>query len=463
MFETLLTLTALVLLVTIAAAYQKTRDVLHPAFFLGPLFLYGAVFDPWLVRHELDIFFPEPERVNRVLFLYLFAVTALALGLLHKRGSFTRIVRSRQSLLSGERGKLHRIGFVLAVAALGSYVYGIANVGGFEAAFSQAKGGGYAGSGYIGEAMNLGLVAVVMVALSQHRRGLNGESLLLVVLSLLPNLVQGTFGGRRGPLFLAIAAGSLAWMLTRARRPRFWMLASCLVVACLAVTFVWSQRKHLYLGSPDAEVRWEDFFGTLTQDDAVEGNNFIYGAAYVLAMEDSGSFTWGRALFIDLLVRPIPRQLWPTKYEDTGATWITSNYPGLGPLTPHDWLTTVGWLPLAGSAAISIADLFGEFGWWTVLVFYAIGRGFGWLYFLGRTRGGVWTLLSLEALIPSIYLATQSFSAFYARYLILALPTIIGWRLVVNTGRNRSRLPQLSDMARRTHTTTSLANHSPGA
>jgi hypothetical protein len=215
----------------------------------------------------------------------------------------------------------------------------------------------------------------------------------------------------------------------------YWMLAMCLAIAGLAVTFVWSQRQHLYLGSADAEVRLEEFFGTLTQDNNVQGNNFIYGAAYVLALEDSGKFTWGKAMAIDLLVRPVPRQLWPTKYEDTGATWVTSRYPGLGPLSTQDWLAGVGWLPLGGSAAISIADVFGEFSWGAVVVFYLIGRGFSWLYFMARTRGGLWTLLSLEALIPSIYLATQSFSAFYYRYLILTVPTILVWKIIVQRKR----------------------------
>jgi hypothetical protein len=436
MFETLLGSTALVLATTTIVAYQKTRDALHPALFLSPLFMYGAVVDPWLVRHDLDVFFPEPERVNTVLVLYFLSVTALSLGLLHNVGSAR--LRGRlgpRSLLGPERRQLRRIGVVLAAVALLSYLSGLINAGGFEAAFSQAKGGGYATSGYVGEAMNLGLVAVVMVALSQYRRGLDAESLAVLFLGLLPNFVQGTFGGRRGPLFLALAAASLVWLVARPKRPKVWMLGCCMAVAGLAVLFVWSQRQHMYLGSADADVRWGSFFDTLTQDDSDEGNNFIYGAAFVLTAEHSDTFTWGRALAVDLLVRPVPKQLWPTKYEDAGATWITSEYPGLGPFTPGDWLAAVGWLPLAGSAAISIADVFSEFGWGAVFVFYLIGRGFGWLYLMSRTRGGIWMLLFLETLIPSIYLATQSFSAFYYRYLILSVPTLLAWKMVAHAPR----------------------------
>ena len=95
------------------------------------------------------------------------------------------------------------------------------------------------------------------------------------------------------------------------------MLAGCLAIASLGVVFVWSQRRHLYFGSQDAGIQWDSFYRTLTQDDPAQGDNFIYGAGYVLATEHAGSFTWGRELAVNLLVRPIPKQLWPTNTK----TW----------------------------------------------------------------------------------------------------------------------------------------------
>jgi hypothetical protein len=47
------------------------------------------------------------------------------------------------------------------------------------------------------------------------------------------------------------------------------------------------------------------FRRVLTQDDADAGNNFVYGAAFV-ATEKSGTFTWGKELAVNLLVRPFP-------------------------------------------------------------------------------------------------------------------------------------------------------------
>ena len=204
-----------------------------------------------------------------------------------------------------------------------------------------------------------------------------------------------------------------------------WATVTLLAVALFSVAFVWSQRQHLYLSSENAEIRWHEFMNVLRKDEVTQSNNFIYGTGLVLANEHAGRYTWGREIAVNLFVRPIPRQFWPTRYEDVGATWVNSEYPGLGSLTPMEWLATVGWVPFAGSSAMSISDLHGEFGWGVVLAMYLIGLGFAELRLRRRTRGGLWQLLYLEALMLSLYLATQSFSAFYHRFLVLAVPTVL--------------------------------------
>ena len=440
MFEPLLAATAVVLIAGMTIAYRRTRDVLHPMLFLGPLFLYSTVVEPWLVRNQLDRFFLYQEDVEVVLYLYLLSVAALVFGVLHRTHTKRAGEQGRFPIRHRDRVNLQRIARLLATVGLAAYAYGILNVGGFVAAFSRVKGGGETSSGYIGEAMNLGLVAAALVALSRYRSGWTQGTLILLFAGLLPNLVQGTFGGRRGPLFLAMTGLVVAWLITRPQRPRLLTLGCALAGVFLSVALVASQRGFLYLGS-DEEIDWDAFQTTLSQEEIGEGSNFVYGAGFVSATRHSGQFTWGRELAVNLLVRPIPRQLWPTKYEDAGADWVTNEYPGLGHLTTDDWLNAVGWLPLAGSSAISISDLFGEFGWGAVLVVYLVGRGFAFLRSRRLSRGGVWDLLYFEALILSIYLATQSFSAFYHRYLILAVPTIVAWKVFTHRRSRLRRVP----------------------
>lgn len=445
MFELLITLTGFVLGAGMLLAYQRTRDVLHPMLFLGPLFLHGTVIDPWLMRNQVDRFFRYQEDIEVVLYLYLVGVAALVLGLLHRPGGVQGPQQAMSPIARRELRILQHIAMLLAVGGLAAYAYGIFNVGGFVAAFSRIKGGGETSSGYVGEAMNLGLAAAAIVAVSRYRRGWTQGSLMLLFLGLLPNLVQGTLGGRRGPLFLAMVGLVVAWIIARPKRPHVLAIGCALATVLLSVALVWSQRSILYLGS-DEQFDWGAFQTTLSQEEMGEGSNFVYGAGFVTATRHSGQFTWGRELAVNLFVRPIPRQLWPTKYQDVGADWVTNEYPGLGHLTTDDWLDAVGWIPLAGSSAVSISDLFGEFGWGAVLVMYLVGRGFAFLCARRLSHGGVWALLYFEALILSIYLATQSFSAFYHRYLILAIPTIVMWRAFVNP---RSRTPGVAWRARR--------------
>jgi hypothetical protein len=252
------------------------------------LFLYSTVLEPWLVRNQLDRFFADREDVEVVLYLYLLSVAALVIGVLHRTHTRRAGEQGRVPIRLRDRMHLQRIAIWLATVGLAAYAYGILNVGGFVAAFSRIKGGGETGSGYINEAMNLGLVAAALVALSRYRRGWTQGTLILLFLGLLPNLVQGTFGGRRGPLFLALTALMVAWLITRPQRPRLLALGCALVCVCLSVAGVWSQRKLLYLGS-DEEANWGAFQTTLSQEEIDEGSNFVYGAGFVTAIRYSGS------------------------------------------------------------------------------------------------------------------------------------------------------------------------------
>jgi hypothetical protein len=238
-------------------AHQRDHDILHP-FFLGPLFLYGH--HPWLARPYLDRFFPAPEQVNLVLFLYLLGVTALTLGTLHSGHRPRRAVRGGRGPTStnGDQRRLQQIALVLALVALGCYAYGIVSVGGFVAAFSVPRAADTrwlhrrSDESGTGSRRDGGSVTT--------RRGLTGQSYWLMLLGLLPNFLQGRSEADAGARSDHHSRErSVADSATE--EPRLWMLATALIVAGLSVAFVWSQRKHLYLGSTNAEVRWDDFAG----------------------------------------------------------------------------------------------------------------------------------------------------------------------------------------------------------
>ncbi|MEX1027719.1 MAG: oligosaccharide repeat unit polymerase [Candidatus Paceibacterota bacterium] len=430
MLDLLIAITLLICVALGVRCWLRFGDPLHPAIFISPLFAYSYAIEPWLLREQLSRWFPDEDILLWVVLFNLLGVAAFAAGISRSRWAGMAKWQIQQQ---HELPRLYLLSSALALSLVAflAYAYTLANVGGFAAAYSRAKGGGYAGSGYIGEAMNLGLVGALFVGLARRRVGLRLIHWMMLLLGIAPNLLQGTFGGRRGPLFLALGVTMLAAVLAARRQPSVAKLTASVLAICLAVLFVWSQRQHLHLGADELDIRWERLADFATATDADQGNNFIYGTGHVLTAMETKRYSWGREILVNTLIRPIPRQLWPTKYQDVGATWITESTPGYGNFSAREWNEAVGWVPLGGSSAGTLSDLFGEFSWFAIGVFYAVGSGFSYVYWKHRSVGGLWSLLLLESLTLTIYLATQSFSAFYYRLLILAVPTVLVWKFFI--------------------------------
>jgi hypothetical protein len=102
----------------------------------------------------------------------------------------------------------------------------------------------------------------------------------------------------------------------------------------------------------------------------------------------------------------------------------------VGGIPDAEWVAAVGWIPLRGSAAGFITDLFLEFSWGALLFCYLLGRFYGALWRKAATLGGVWTLLFIEAAALSVYIPTQSVSAVFHRFLFMTIPTLLLWKLM---------------------------------
>ncbi|MDB4773025.1 hypothetical protein OAG20_03200, partial [Verrucomicrobiales bacterium] len=186
-----------------------------------------------------------------------------------------------------------------------AYVYMIMDVGGFVEAYSRVKGGGRAGSGYVGEAVNLGLPAVVLLGLARRGAKLQPGDVFRALLFASPLLLQGTFGGRRGPLFLGLAALALGWFISKEKRPKLLQVGLVFCMILTAVMFVWSQRQHMHLGSEDVRVDTEAFKARLFTRELEKGSNFIYGSGLILTAKHTGKYTWGKSIFVNVFIRPI--------------------------------------------------------------------------------------------------------------------------------------------------------------
>ena len=453
MYTIFLLLTLLVITFGTLQAYARTGDAFHPAVVVAlPLAFMYALW-PLLVNSDGALnFLIGEDGLDYAGGLYFSGVLFFYIGLLRlpKPGVLIYIRAQdrgvNQSLFSSSltprlRTQITGLAIVLGVIALLAYLYMIFNVGGFFAAYGRAKGGGAADSGYIGEAVLLSFPAIMLLAIArQGSKRLRLTDIAMALLIASPHLIQGTLGGRRGPLFLVLTVLFFAWLVVQSRRPSLRLLMLALAVIGSAVLLVQSQRQHLYLGS---EGQFEiERAAQIIDTENLESSDYVAGVATVLTRKYHEDYFWGGRYFITVFVRPIPRQLWPTKYED--MAWLYEVVEGGGDWT--DVGDALGFQPPKGSAVGFIADIYQEFAWGALAVIFLFGWGLSALWRRHRLRGGVWTAIFAQAMILTIYIPTQSFSAFYHRFLFMAIITVLTWRFWIGfrLRGNPRELPSMS-------------------
>lgn len=424
------------------SAYGRTRDALHPAVLMSPLFIYMYSAWPLILNREGDLYqYFSPGQLEYVALVYFLSITGLYVGLLsgnkHKdEQTGLSIDVFNLEIDEATRRQIARLALFLGIVAVGAYLYQIGNVGGFEAAYGRAKGGGTAGSGYISESVLFSFPAVLLYAISRKPEKIGAGEILMALIMMMPHLLQGTLGGRRGPIFLALATLFVAWFIARRQRPKMATAVIGIGICGLAVMFVWSQRQDLYLGSGggvEVERMWEKI---VPEDDVSTGNTYVAGTATVL-MADKLDFTyWGYRYFVTFVIRPIPKQIWPTKYQDMGADWLLRYGDDV---RAQRYYNTVGFAPVAGAAVGYVADAFLEFSWGVVLFSYFLGRVFSAVWRRHNSEGQFWSVLYIVMVVLSIYLATQSVTAWAHRLLFIGGMTYVLWRYFIKVPRAAGR------------------------
>lgn len=446
MFDYLCALTALLTLAGAVYAYRKTRDPMHPAIFMAPLFMYFYGVWPLLLNRDsgLQDLFGNAE-LDYVATLFLFSIACLYIGLLtipwclNRRNIFITHYLAL-SMTPYTRKRILRLSLLLGGLSIAAYAYSLYNVGGFIRAYSVGKGGGYASSGYVGEAVLLSYPAVILFAISrQGRKKILLSDIGLALLLISPNLLQGTFGGRRGPLFLSLSILLLSWYVAKGKQPSLKTILLGVTLISVAVMVVASQRQHFYIGSQgefDSSKVIESVQPEIVNPYGEVGNEYAMAAATVLAADYYQDYYWGKRYFTTFFIRPIPRQIWPTKYEDMGMDVSALGSDQL----QQRYLRVVSFIPLAGSSTGSIADVYVEFSWGVLLVFFLLGRAFALVWKKHRLKGGIWTVLLIEMLALSIYLPTQSFSAWLHRLLYTGIITALLWKYWIKPAQRRPLL-----------------------
>jgi hypothetical protein len=431
MFEAMLFIVALIIIIALMIVFDGSRDVFHPLIFIGPMLGFLYAWMPWkLLQHDgLDRFFSSDQLLS-VQTLNILGVLAFVVGCI---GAGIRLDRSRVHRQSLSSRVLHRL--LIGAAVVGSiglvcWVISIVNVGGFTAAFSTSYSGGYDDNGYIRDGALLLLVALLLIMTSLSAGGPRLPGIILAVVFGTPWLCSALLMGRRGPTFNLVVVVMMGWYFNRTKRPPLLLVASGGLLLGWFVLFLVTNRQEIYLGS-SFEMKTD--VSTMV-DKPDTGNEFIYGSGTVLSAQRHNHYFWMRRYLAQILVRPVPRSVWPTKYEDFGVPELLYN-AGTG----EGFGDALGWVGAVGSAPGIIADLFVEVWWLAVPLMGLIGLGYGCLWRRAVTRRGPWASQYIILASLSIYLVMQTGEAVIFRTLELSLPCWLVWRFALQVPVERRR------------------------
>ncbi len=245
----------------------------------------------------------------------------------------------------------------------------------------------------------------------------------------LPWLAQSVLMARRGPTFAVVMITLLAWYMTRRQRPPLVAMAALGFLMGWLVLFLVTNRGSIYLGSDFNNVSTD--VGSIV-DTPDTGNEYIYGGGAILSAERADHYFWMRRYLAQIMVRPIPRAIWPTKYEDFGVPELLKN-AGTG----EGFGDAMGWEGADGSAPGIIADLWLALWWLAVPARAGLGWLCGYTWKKSVTQGGAWTAQYAILAALSIYLVMQTMEAVIFRTLLLSIPCWLTWRWALRAPRLR--------------------------
>ncbi len=428
MIDLYLLLTALTILGSLFASYRRTRDPMSPLVVFAPMLFYAYVFHSYAVisHPNFKSFLPNPSDVEFVLTVNLLCILGFCMGVCHYRRSSTdqkRFQILEQETSSAVRYRFFQLGMLLGTMAFVSFWYMVMSMGGPLKMLYLAKPAFGKHSGYLGEMPMLTFPALFLLAAAWQGKRLTLSRLICVIYVASTQVSTAIIGKRRGTIFITVATLAAFWYVVKNKKPNWKVMISGVCALGLVLLYVAANRSSnslLNIG----ESATDRLVATLSASDLTGGDEFISAAGVIITSDRFDFHYMGKRFLVTLFIRPIPSFIWPSKWEFFGMRDLKYR-PGGGGMDRELWLEAVGYRATSGSATGFAADAFLEWSWGCFIACYILGRGFGWLWKKWVSVGGVWTVLYAEAMILSVFLPSQSLSAWLYRFLLLSIPTAI--------------------------------------
>ncbi len=433
MFEVLVWATAAVAFGLAFIGYWMSKDVFHPALFLGPMLAYTYWLVPLVVTRDGVVWhlLPRSEMVWVQLY-YLMGVACLCGGTLLAGVPRRRVEPWLPSL--EVRRQLLSAGVLLGAIGVAAFAYMVTISGGMEAAYGRAHGGGRASSGYVREAFYLIIPGLMLILLSSSGRRLLRTELMWLAAIAAPMVFHGAVSAARGPSFMVLVTLTAGYYVVRNRRPPFVLAFAGMGAMGVLLLLLVTHRGMIHLGSDRLEFRGVDavlqFVGRPTP-----GNEYVFGSGVMIDASIKGEYQWGARYFIQTVIRAIPHQVWPSQYEDTAAFF---GIEGVHLSVLGDLSQTLGWSATRGASMSLLADVWKQLWWLGLVLLLALGWVHGYVWRRAITSGRIWQLGLVLLLALSVFTTQQTLQAMLFRVLWMGGVGWIVWRLMVRNTYQRT-------------------------
>ncbi len=354
MLFSLILITGALCAAAIVAAYIKYKDVFHPVILIAPMCLFIYVYMPLKLVNTNDLYnFVSEDQAVFYQSIVIITLAAMFAGMI--LGSRFRPSDLAKPVRLANKQRLQAGGYFFGGIGFLAFAYTIHNAGGFGEAFGSSYGGGWSNVGYVRDAAYLTIVGLVILLSPEGFDPKNLRWKIAVCLFASPWLAYSLLGARRGPTFMVAVCIGMSWFLARGKRPSVFSIAVAGTALGLLMLFLVSNRRHICL---KCDLHFTTDVSSVTSE-LNESNEYIFGTGCVTASRVMGRCYWGKRYLAQILVRPIPKQIWPTKYVDVGMPELLQNAGVAGEELPQ----VMGWGQIPGAAASMVADMWVEFSW----------------------------------------------------------------------------------------------------
>ncbi len=425
-----LTLTTIAgILACIAIGYLRTRDSLNPLLIIGSMLLFQYCFYPLyfeiLSPDEIRYYLTDEQLIFSQT-LFCAGTLALCIGLVVGMGQ-------RKTFLGNQKLAPVNVN-VKNSAARSAWILGIAGTASFYLGAGGRIGDPGTDFGYINEAYHFCIPAAALYLISISNEKLTAKHFIIFIIILSPLLIRGLFFAKRGPLFMFLISSGIIWYTVKQKRPALATIAAAGTLALTLVLIIMLNRGNIRSG---ISIDWS--ISPLGIASIGAGNDYIYGSA-IANVTTEWPATWGARYLITFFIRPIPRQLWPDKYNDSAEYLQVPFYLNVGePYFARLVGAELGWTPSHGSAFGIVSDVWMEFKYSCFLILFLLGLSIGAIWRRIK-RHVLWFIVYINIMSVTPYMVAQDLMDSGFRILFMSVVSIAVWHVVHKRQPNRTQV-----------------------